>query len=384
MAVISDVLAVLGVAYVFGIAWLIAGVRRGFGGREQGGAAATPSVSVIVPARNEEAALPGCLRALQAQDYPGVAEIIVVDDESDDGTAHLAQQAIDAGEDGLRLVRVRSPRPFRCRKKSALSDGIAASEGEILLFTDADCQPPPGWVRSTVAAFGDDVGLVAGYALPPSGSGILRGVLSLDNQAVAAMGAGSIGMGAPLSCTGRNLAYRRKVYEEVGGFAAIGHLIGGDDVYFTRRVAALTKWRVVYNWAPDAAVQSGPAPDSWSGLLHQKLRHASKAGHYRGPALAVATGAYVFHLLLLLGLMGAISPGRSGTAALLVWAAKWVVDALLVWSFTRKIRQPSALAYLPLLELSYIPYVLVCTVAGRLGWFRWKPPLAVHSISPPR
>ena len=155
-------------------------------------------------------------------------------------------------------------------------------------------------------------------------------------------------------------------------------------MYFTRRVAALTKWRVVYNWAPDAAVQSGPAPDSWSGLLHQKLRHASKAGHYRGPALAVATGAYVFHLLLLLGLMGAISPGRSGTAALLVWAAKWVVDALLVWSFTRKIRQPSALAYLPLLELSYIPYVLVCTVAGRLGWFRWKPPLAVHSISPPR
>ena len=257
----------------------------------------------------------------------------------------------------------------------------ALQSAEDLMLTDADCQPPPSWVRSTVAAFGENVGLVAGYALPPPGRGILSGMLSLDNQAVAAMGAGSIGMGRPLSCTGRSLAYLREVYEEVGGFASIGHLIGGDDVYFTRLVAARTRWRIAHNWDPEAAVGSGPAPDSWSGLLHQKLRHAAKAGHYRGPALAVAAGAYAFHFLLLLGLMEAVSPGRSRALVASVWAAKWVVDALLVWTFTRKMRQSAALAYLPLLELSYIPYVLVCTVVGRLGWFRWKPPLVARSTN---
>ena len=381
MSVISALLTGLGTAYVGVILWLIAGLWRGGRGPDQGQAAAVPSVSVIVPARNEEVALPGCLRALQQQDHSGPMEIVVVDDESDDGSAHLVQQAIRARGGGLKLVRARTPRPFRCRKKSALRDGIEASQGDLLLFTDADCEPPPGWVSSTVAAFGEGVGLVAGFALPRPGPGILHGMLALDNQAVAAMGAGSIGMGAPLSCTGRNLAYRREVYEEIGGFAAIGHLIGGDDVYFTRLVAAKTGWRIIYNRDPRSAVPSGPGPGSWSDLLHQKLRHASKAGHYHGPALAVAVGAYAFHLLLLLGLVGAASLGQSGAVVASVWAAKWAADALLVWYFTQKVQQPSALAYLPLLELSYIPYVLVFAVVGRLGWFRWKPPQAVGSTS---
>lgn len=381
MTVIGALLAGLGAAYVGGILWLIAGLRRGSAGPPPGRAAAMPSVSVIVAARNEQATLPGCLRSLQRQDYTGSLEIVIVDDESDDGSAHLVEEAISTWGGGLKLVRARASRPFRCRKKSALRDGIEASTGDLLLFTDADCEPPPGWVSSTVAAFGEGIGLVAGYAFPQPRTGVLHGMLALDNQAVAAMGAGSIGMGAPLSCTGRNLAYRREAYEQVGGFAAIGHLIGGDDVYFTRLVAAQTGWRIVYNWAPAAAVLSGPAPGPWSELLHQKLRHASKAGHYHGPALAVALGAYAFHILLVLGAVGAACLGHSASVVGSVWAAKWAIDALLVWSFTQRAQQPSALAYLPLLELSYIPYVLVFTVIGRLGWFHWKPPQMVRPAS---
>ena len=50
-------------------------------------------------------------------------------------------------------------------KKNALAGGIAASDGELVLFTDADCLVPPRWVASLVAPFEDEeVGLVAGYA----------------------------------------------------------------------------------------------------------------------------------------------------------------------------------------------------------------------------
>ena len=73
-------------------------------------------------------------------------------------------------------------------------------------------------------------------------------------------------------------------YDEVGGYGSIGHLIAGDDVYFARLVAEATDWRIVYCRDPEAVVACDPGPESWSGLMHQKLRHASKAGHYRGAA----------------------------------------------------------------------------------------------------
>ena len=69
------------------------------------------------------------------------------------------------------------------------------------------------------------------------GHSLLQRVLSVENSAVGALRAGSFAQRCPLSCTGRNLAYRKSVYDAVGGFAPIGHMLGGDDVYFMRLVA---------------------------------------------------------------------------------------------------------------------------------------------------
>jgi glycosyltransferase involved in cell wall biosynthesis len=102
-------------------------------------------ISIIVPAYNAAATLSACLDALAHQTLPAASyEVIVVDDGSTDGTARLASRP------GVRLVRRTHAGPAAAR-----NSGIRAASGEIVLFTDADCEPEPGWVAAITAPFAD-------------------------------------------------------------------------------------------------------------------------------------------------------------------------------------------------------------------------------------
>src|SRR5262249_49673621 len=113
-----------------------------------------PTVTVIVPAHNAEATIRTCLEALLAQDWPRDAlELIVVDNRSTDATAAVVAEH-----------PVRSLDEHRVQSSyAARNRGVAASHGDLLAFTDADCVPDPGWVRAFAGAFDDhQVGLAAG------------------------------------------------------------------------------------------------------------------------------------------------------------------------------------------------------------------------------
>lgn len=115
-----------------------------------------PNVTVIVPARNEATVLAKTLPSLLDQDYPGRMEIILVDDESEDGTGTVAINlaAVHANGQRLRVVEGGCP-PHGWRGKVwAMTQGVkaaAADRVEYLLFTDADIQHGPSVVRSLVA-----------------------------------------------------------------------------------------------------------------------------------------------------------------------------------------------------------------------------------------
>jgi glycosyltransferase involved in cell wall biosynthesis len=97
-----------------------------------------PTVSVIVPARNEEACLGACLESLAGQS--GVSyEIVVVDDASTDGTRAIAQAVSSA-----RVVNAGPPPPGWTGKNNAMAAGARCASGEWLLFTDADTIHTPG------------------------------------------------------------------------------------------------------------------------------------------------------------------------------------------------------------------------------------------------
>jgi hopene-associated glycosyltransferase HpnB len=145
--------------------------------------AAWPSVAAVVPARNEAAVLPGTLPTLLGQDYPGTFSVVLVDDDSSDGTSEIAlaigRAAAESGGSGgssprasteperLRLVAGRRTPAGWAGKVWAMQQGVlAAGDARYVLFTDADIGYAPGTVAALVrAAEADDRGLVSQMAL---------------------------------------------------------------------------------------------------------------------------------------------------------------------------------------------------------------------------
>ena len=145
--------------------WIYLAVRRGgfWRGTERDDGdphppAVWPRVAVVIPARDEAACIGQCLTSLLGQDYPGSWSIILVDDNSGDGTADVARRAAaDCGASDRLTVVSGAPLPGGWTGKPwALSQGVAAAEAldhrvEYFLMSDADIAYAPEMLRWLVA-----------------------------------------------------------------------------------------------------------------------------------------------------------------------------------------------------------------------------------------
>jgi glycosyltransferase involved in cell wall biosynthesis len=152
--------------------------------------------SVIVPNRDASATLPRTLEALANQRFDDEYEVVVVDDGSNDGSAEVAERFGPP----VRLVR----RP-RLGPGPARNAGVAEARGELLAFTDADCEPEPGWLAAGVDALAE-ADLVQGAVapLPDAPRGPFDRTLWIDHET---------GLYETAS-----LFVRRELFERLGGF----------------------------------------------------------------------------------------------------------------------------------------------------------------------
>lgn len=111
--------------------------------------ASLQSLSVLIPARNEEAVIEACVRSLLVQEYPGTLEILVLDDRSEDDTARIVSE-IAATDKRVRLLSGGELLPGWKGKPNALRQLADAATGEMLLLTDADCTFYPGSLVASV------------------------------------------------------------------------------------------------------------------------------------------------------------------------------------------------------------------------------------------
>lgn len=114
-----------------------------------------PSVTVVMPAYNAIGVVERGIESLLAQEErPEAYEIIVVDDASKDATAEVVEGYVETAKAqgiSLRLIRQRpNAGPARARNR-----GAAEASGEILIFTDSDCELTPRWLAEMLAPFGD-------------------------------------------------------------------------------------------------------------------------------------------------------------------------------------------------------------------------------------
>ncbi|MDX1906264.1 MAG: glycosyltransferase [Bacteroidia bacterium] len=323
-----------------------------------------PFVSLIIPARNEAARIEACLQSALGQDYPADRyEVILVNDHSEDHTAEIARR-IAATAPNLRVLDLTAV--VNASKKAALTQAIAVARGEIILQTDADCTAGPAWVRTMAGQFGQMTGMVSGPVLVTTGAAWLERLQSLELAGLVALGAGAIARNRPNLCNGANLAYRKAVFEEVGGFAGATRVASGDDEFLLQKIHALRRYEIRFAKCPEAIVQTPALPD-WPSLKAQRLRWVSKARSYLNRRvnmiqLVSYLGFWTFPVL------GALAWTGSGYGWLLALAigAKLVADYGLMTKACMFLRKKFDWPEWLLLELVYIPYVLWIGLAGNL------------------
>ncbi|MBN1551391.1 glycosyltransferase, partial [bacterium] len=333
-----------------------------------------PSVSIIVPARNEEKNIAACLASLAEQNYPEeMFEIIVVNDHSEDSTENIVRSIAKSFEN-VTVLNMMHDLPSLSPKKSAIAFGIRHSMHEIILTTDADCIAHKDWVRTMVSHFDHDVGVVSGMVIfdKKKEKNLFHKVQSLEFLSLVLAGTGSIGSDLPIIANGANLGYRRCVFDEVNGFKGIDKIKSGDDDLFLQKVGRTTAWKIRCAWERSAIISTQPVPNIKS-FLSQRIRWASKGMHYHSLYfVCYLISVYLFYLGLFLSAMLSIFQFSFPMLPFALFLTKMGFDFLLMAKGTAIAGRRDLLRYFMLAELFQIPYVLIAGVAGLRGTYSWK------------
>jgi mycofactocin system glycosyltransferase len=243
-------------------------------------------VTAVIPVKDDARRLPGALRAVA-----GVAEVVVVDDGSVDGTGDVARRA------GARVLRHESPRG----PAAARNAGLAAARTPLVVLLDADARAEPGWLEALLPALADPAVLLAAprvLGLQDSGGSLLeryervQGVL--DRGPVAAL----VGPDRPVGfVAAAALLVRREALLELGGFDEALRL--GEDVDLCAR-AAQAAWLLRYE---PAALVRHDHRTSWRPFLRRRYEYGTADADLarRHPRLQppVSVGGWLAAALLL-------------------------------------------------------------------------------------
>lgn len=199
-----------------------------------------PAISVLIPARNEAANI-GQTVALALAQTPPPAEVIVLDDHSEDATAAIAVSSAN-GNPTFKLI-CGKPLPAGWMGKNWACHQLAeAARGQILVFTDADVRWQPGSLAALVQQMDAlDADL---FTVWPTQTTVTWGErLTVPLMALAVMGylpvrlAHSRFIPSAAAANGQCLAFRRAAYDAVGGHAAVRGAIV-EDIYLAQRIKA--------------------------------------------------------------------------------------------------------------------------------------------------
>lgn len=295
----------------------------------------SPYISVVVPIYNGEADVPALSKALLAQTYPADRlEYLLVDNGSQDQTPNLLKAAIAEASTQGKAATYLSETAIQS-SYAARNCGIRAAQGEILVFTDADCQPQPTWLEELVVPFADPaVGAVAGeIAALPGNNWLEQHAEQTNTLSQTHTLAHSF---CPYGQTA-NLAVRRSVFEQVGLFRP--YLTTGGDADLCWRLQREGGWEL--RFAEQAIVRHRHRQTL--AELQSQWRRYGKSNRY-------------LHELHGIPLMRSISQSE-----IRYRLARWMIKELPTVSYRVLARKA------PLIALVETPLTLYCQVARSAG-----------------
>ncbi|MFB9864865.1 glycosyltransferase family 2 protein [Rufibacter immobilis] len=329
--------------------------------------------TVIIPVRNEASNILRLLQDLEQQRYPVNAfEVLVVDDHSQDATPLLVKQFQAQSALAVRLIELHHF-PGKRQKKAAVEIGIQHASGSWIVCTDGDCRLPHGWLQAyNQMIHAQQPKMISGPVVYAPIDTLWQRLQALEFSALIGVGAASIALQKPTMCNGANLAYEKAAFEEVNGFAGNEQIPSGDDEFLLHKIHSRYPGKVVFLKSKAAIVQT-PAAEKVRQFLHQRVRWASKWRHYQSWASSLLAllvlGANVAVLAVCLGCFNGIWPWYSFATVIFL---KLGADAVLLRQILLFFEKKRLLSLLWLLQLVYVPYIVLTAILGLKGTYVWK------------
>jgi len=329
-------------------------------------------VSVLIAARNEEKNIGSTINDILNQRFPShLLEVIVVDDHSTDNTPEIIRSFSNRG---VKLIQLNELEPLNSYKKKAISEAINHAKGELIVATDADCLMGSNWLGSIVSMYEkENLFLISGPVVYHNEKTIFERLQTLEFLYLIGLGAAGIGNRQPSTCNGANLAYKRDVFFELGGFKGIDDLASGDDELFLHKVADKYPLKIGFCKSYDAVVYTEPK-ENLRSFISQRKRWASKSTRYKNKSIVVlGVFIWLFNLFLVVNAVNAMF--FNSTAAEVLYyclAIKIAVEFVFLLPITRFAKRSANLGYLPLLSLLHIFYLIFIGIAGNSGRYEWK------------
>lgn len=328
-------------------------------------------VSVIICARNEAENLSNFLPSVLEQNYPDF-EVIVVNDCSEDNSYDILGKYLEKYKH-LKISTVNKDPKFTHNKKFAQFIGIKAAKNDILLFTDADCQPESDrWIEGMVSHFDDETTFVLGYGGYMKKDGLLNKYIHYDSSTIAMQYLGMAIRGVPYMGVGRNLAYRRSAFFSNKGFGAHSNIISGDDDLFVNVNASGGNTHVEFG--PGTHTRSVPSSDlkEW---IAQKKRHLTTGPYYKLRDKLLLITEPLSRILFYLSFIVLLSFTFLWPFVLVIFGVRLMVQILVLLNVQKKLNEPELLAYSLFFDI-FSPLinsiVFFSNTRKRSGNNRWK------------
>lgn len=237
-----------------------------------------PPASVIICAKNEAQNLAQNLKVVLIQQYKQY-EVIVVNDQSEDNTVDVLVEYYKRNPN-LKIVNItKDDQKNLAGKKYALLKGLEVATFDTIVVTDADCRPATThWLAKMVGAYLDETKIVLGHSPYEKRSGFLNLLIRYENFITAIQYFGFEKLGLPYMGTGRNLSYKKDLFQSFDGFEKTKNMITGDDDLFINAVATGKNTEVCID--KDAFTYTKPET-TFIAWLNQKRRHLRSGFRYK-------------------------------------------------------------------------------------------------------
>ena len=330
-------------------------------------------ISVIIAARNEADNITACLNALKKQSYSKEHfEVIVIDDNSEDGTYKIAEQITTSVENWKteKLENLVSEEKVSY-KKQAITKGIELATGKLIVTIDADCVAPENWL-TTIAQFYEahHPKMMVMPVRFNEGNTPLQIFQQMDLSGLIGITAGSLMWNFPVMANGANLAFEKKTFEAINGYKGNEHLPGGDDIMLLLKIEKQYPQSVKFLKNNEVIVTTQTV-NTLNEFYNQRLRWISKSGKFGDWKItAVLVLSYCFNAFVITGFF--IGNIKIFLLSAIIVVLKWLVEFYLVSSVSKFLQHSFSWFNYIWSNIAHQLYVVVLGLLGITVKFEWK------------